>query len=182
MKEKQELSAMQRIFRDQGELISTLCEKSSIPAEFVGALIANETEDHPDATRFEPAIFMKLKDVREGVEDRYGQMHKAELLPFDDEGIRLLATSRGLTQIMGYSAVYHSVDPLKLADPETCLKLTLRILAEWAQAYWLDVTKDFEQLFRCWNTGRPDGRTYDPEYVPNGLRRMEIYRKLGETP
>jgi len=33
-------------------------------------------------------------------------------------------------------------------------------------------------LFRCWNTGRPDGRTADPAYVENGRRRMEIYREL----
>jgi len=32
-------------------------------------------------------------------------------------------------------------------------------------------------LFRCWNTGRPDGKTADPAYVENGLRRMEIYRE-----
>jgi len=40
----------------------------------------------------------------------------------------------------------------------------------------------FEELFRCWNTGRPYGKTYDPAYVETGLRRMTIYRELSHPP
>ena len=43
---------------------------------------------------------------------------------------------------------------------------------------------EFAELFRCWNTGRPNGKTFDPNYVQNGLRRIEIYRRLqaGDAP
>jgi len=33
-------------------------------------------------------------------------------------------------------------------------------------------------MFCCWNTGRPYGKTFDPDYVEKGLRRMRIYRQL----
>jgi len=38
------------------------------------------------------------------------------------------------------------------------------------------LTADFEPLFRCWNSGNPKGKTFDPQYVPNGLSRMKITR------
>jgi len=38
---------------------------------------------------------------------------------------------------------------------------------------------DAAGFFRCWNTGSPTGKTFDPMYVPNGLSRMAIYEALG---
>jgi len=51
-------------------------------------------------------------------------------------------------------------------------------LADFAARNTLDLTRDFSQLFDCWNTGRPHAPTADPQYIPNGLRRMELYKAL----
>ena len=47
-----------------------------------------------------------------------------------------------------------------------------------AAGYRLDLGREFRELFCCWNTGRPYGKTFDPNYVENGLRRLRIYREL----
>jgi hypothetical protein len=94
----------------------------------------------------------------------------------DDQDLRALATSWGLTQIMGYQMIGRRGTVATLLDPPEHYRIALELLAEFAQHCGLDVTAEFEQMFRCWNTGRPDGKTYDSAYVPNGLARMKLYR------
>ena len=54
------------------------------------------------------------------------------------------------------------------------------LIHEFAARFHLDPQRDFEALFRCWNTGRPNGQTYDPAYVEKGLRRAALARRLRE--
>jgi hypothetical protein len=175
MNDSENKALMARIRSEWGPYIKGACAKSSLPEAFLAALIANETGGHENATRFEPGVFKHLKDVQEDRAPKYGRIYKSDLIGLSDEALQGLATSYGLTQIMGYAAVFQGVDYLTLGDPAVCFPLTLRILTQFAQAYWLDMGKDFEGLFRCWNTGRPDGKTYDPEYVGNGLARMALW-------
>jgi hypothetical protein len=49
------------------------------------------------------------------------------------------------------------------------------MLSDFGARFHLDLSKDFEQIFRCWNTGHPDGITYDPDYVGKGLARMVFW-------
>ncbi len=105
----------------------------------------------------------------------------------DDQVLRELATSWGLTQIMGYHMIgRRSIfdrpgAPADLVKPEVNLRVALELLAEFAERYQLDPHAEFSEFFRCWNTGRPDGKpTFDPDYVEKGLRRMVIYRELAE--
>ena len=65
-----------------------------------------------------------------------------------------------------------------LAVPARALPTTLRMLAEFAQHFGLHLAGDFTELFTCWNTGQPNGKTKDPAYVSNGLARMAIYNDL----
>jgi len=65
-----------------------------------------------------------------------------------------------------------------LLEPRFHYHLANQLLAEFAESYQLDLAREFGELFHCWNTGRPDGRTTDPAYVEKGLTRMEIYREL----
>ncbi|MDE3178922.1 MAG: hypothetical protein KGM47_04600, partial [Acidobacteriota bacterium] len=48
----------------------------------------------------------------------------------------------------------------------------------FARRFGLRMSADFGSLFRCWNTGEPDGQTSDPGYVEEGIRRMALYRQL----
>ena len=95
-----------------------------------------------------------------------------------DEALRELATSWGFTQIMGYHMVGRPGTTRDLLEPSFHYRVALSLLAQFAATYQLDVAREFAEMFRCWNTGRPDGQTFDPEYVEKGLRRMELYREL----
>ncbi len=96
-----------------------------------------------------------------------------------------LATSWGLTQLMGW----HLVEMAgyagwgwtvgDLLDPGKNLLCAVALLAYFAEHYQLDPAKEFDALLRCWNTGEPQGvPTFDPQYVSNGLARMAAYSAL----
>jgi hypothetical protein len=201
---------VQRVFERCSEVIAQACARSSVPAEFLGALAANESGGYGDATRFEPAVYRHLLAVSEGKSPSYGsinvtrlddevaellpandaalharymtrgfaELHSPELQHATDDALRHLATSWGYTQIMGYHMVGRQGSVHQLLDPRYHFRMAIWLLSEFAVDYQLDVARDFEEMFRCWNTGRPHGRTYDPQYVENGLRRMQIYRQL----
>lgn len=96
-----------------------------------------------------------------------------------DACLRDLATSWGLTQIMGYHMVGRAGTVRDLLDPRRHYQIALELLAEFAARFELDLRSEFAELFRCWNTGQPQGKsTHDPRYVENGLRRLELYQHL----
>jgi len=190
--------------------ISEVCAYSSVPAAFLGALVANESGGDPQAMRFEPAVYRHLKAVGEGRRAAYAGLsrrdfdaeiaemlhpkagsfhavfltgpfraaHGRELAASRDEALRELATSWGFTQIMGYHLVGRSGTVRDLLEPRFHFRLALELLALFAERYQLDLAREFAEMFRCWNTGQPCGQTFAPDYVAQGLRRLEIYRSL----
>lgn len=190
------------------ELINAATRYSSVAAEFLAALIANESAGDAKAARFEPVVYRRLQRVASGKAARYGSVTRERidaeaiemlhpktaafhaafltqgfastnspmLATSGDDTLRDLATSWGLTQIMGYHMAGRKGTPRDLLEPEFNCRVALELLAEFASRYELDLARDFEPMFRCWNTGQPYGTTTDPAYVEKGLRRMEIYR------
>lgn len=193
-----ELNLMQFVKSAWYTTIMGACETSSIPPAFLAALIAGESGGKNDAKRFEPAVLRALWEVLLGRKANYGSIGRSDLVAFvaglpgvpasaptslpADTYQRLdsLATSWGLTQIMGYHVLErtmdHSVDSLR--NPNTGLLIANKLLTVFSVRFQLDVAKDFEQLLRCWNTGQPDGETFDPAYVNNALARMAIWTSL----
>jgi len=201
---------MQRVFERCGELIRQACASSSVPAEFLGALVANESGGCADATRFEPGVYRHLQAVAQGQSRAYGSINVAELdeeaarqLPANDatlharyltrpfaanhaaeiqavreETLRELATSWGYTQIMGYHMIGQPWDVRHLLEPHFHFRMAIRLLSEFAVDYQLNPAGEFAEMFCCWNTGRPYGKTFDPHYVQKGLLRVQIYRQL----
>jgi hypothetical protein len=102
----------------------------------------------------------------------------SELSRLADEALRELASSWGFVQIMGFHVIGRRGTVRDLREPRFHYRFANQLLAEFAESYQLDLARDFAELFRCWNTGRPDGKTADPAYVEHGLMRMEIYRGL----
>jgi hypothetical protein len=167
-----------------------------IPAAFVAALIANESGGDPNAKRFEKGVLASLWEVLLGRKAAFGSIATKDLIQFvanlsnippvtpqslpSDAFQRLdsLATSWGLTQIMGYEAIAFRSTVAALQAPDTELVITLKMLAQFASRFGLDVTKDFSQLFDCWNSGRPHAPTADPQYIPNGLERMQLWTSI----
>jgi len=190
---------MQSIQTKWGAEITRACGTSSVPAAFLAALIANETGGNSDAKRFEKGVLSSLWEVLQGRKTAYGSIARSVLvnyiagmattpintianLPADAfQRVDSLATSWGLTQIMGYHILEGNAAVKTIAslqDPAMHLAMALRMLAGFAAEFQLDVTKDFEQLFRCWNGGHPTAQTFDPQYVPNGLMRMQEWAGL----
>jgi len=130
------------------------------------------------------------EDLAEVLHPKSGEFHErflnslftasqaSELSRLADEALRELASSWGFVQIMGFQVMGRRGTVRDLLEPRFHYHLANQLLAEFAQSYQLDLAREFEDLFHCWNTGRPDGRTTDPAYVENGLMRMEIYRGL----
>jgi hypothetical protein len=181
-----------------GSAINNVFRSGGVPDAFLAALIANESGGRNDAKRFEPRVLVEIWEVLLGRKASFGSIGRADLvayvsgfpatainppaaLPADAfQRADALASSWGLTQIMGYHILdgqtFRSLDDLKI--PERHLFQTLRILGEFAAEFKLDLTQDFEKLFRCWNTGKPDGKTFDPMYASNGLVRMAVWSSL----
>lgn len=177
-----------------GATIAYACRNSAVPPHFLAALIANESGGDASVKRFEAAVLVSLWNVLTGRKATFGSIGRQDLLDYlipsasgilgGLQGVALgavtrldgLATSWGLTQIMGYNFL-GVVEPAALADPVRNMNLALGLLEQFSNRWSLDPSKDFEQLFRCWNTGRPDGATYDPKYPDKGILRLEIYRQ-----
>ena len=143
-----------------------------------------------DSKVLEGAMQGILEDSSDGIlpktqdfHARYLTLHFAEsnATPFAqlaDEALHQLATSWGLTQIMGYHMIDRAGSVRDLTEPRFHYGVTVSLLEDFAAEFKLDPSRDFEELFRCWNTGRPRGETYDPHYVENGLRRAQLYCEI----
>lgn len=202
-----EVKLMTRIRDEWGAAIAEACKASTVPEAFLAALVANETGGDPNAKRFEHGVLAALWEVFQGRKAAYGSIGRDTLLqhvglavgadpalsPHNFAGMFAaalqfvdgLATSWGLTQVMGYEAIVFGVSFSDLQNPVFGLRVSLRMLAQFAERYELDLAKNFSELLDCWNTGRPHSPTADPQYIPNGLARMQIYQELppgGENP
>lgn len=176
---------MQTIRDKFGAEIEAACATSSVPPAFLAALIANESGGNPDAKRFEKGVLAQLWEVIMGRAAAFGSVTRSDILdalPRDflsgSVALDQIATSWGLTQIMGYEIIPFGGGLQGLQNPASSLPITCRMLAQFAERFQLDQTKDFDELFRCWNGGRPHSATYDPNYSTNGQARMAIYAGL----
>lgn len=155
--------------------------------------VAREVDEmlHPKATDYHAAhlgpgfiIQGAVEGAGEGTAERAaepvagGHAGPGAVDSLEDEALRELATSWGLTQIMGYHMVGRRGTVRDLAQPEFHYGVAAELLVEFAARFELDLSRQWAEMFRCWNTGSPYGVTFDAHYVENGLRRMEIYRQL----
>lgn len=174
-----------------GALIEDVCQEKAadpqnggsalhVPPAFLAALIANESggDETRCPSRFESNIYDKLRYLHDGQITHLGSILRKDVISLDDHGLRGLATSWGLTQILGYHTLRFGITPGDLATPAANLHTALRILGEFAHNFHLDPRIEMAELFACWNTGRPYGKTFDPEYIENGIKRARIYREL----
>jgi hypothetical protein len=201
---REQVELMRKIYQSLGTTLKAAAAQSSVPESFLAAVVANESAGNPQASRFEPAVFEALCLVLLGKKSSYapaGIHHPLgiqELIPYIDPGsqgggpsgnflamlgrLRDLATSWGLTQLMGWHAVEFSRTLPMLQQPRSNLDFANFLLSYFASRYGLDVTKDFGDLLTCWNTGSPTGNTFDPQYVPNGLARQAAYEAILHPP
>jgi hypothetical protein len=196
------IALMTGIHAKLGATIAAACKMSSAQPDFLAALIANESGGDSNAKRFERGVLDSLWSVLQGRTANFGSIGRADLVryilptpgdlsqPTDlfayisghvtaaMQRMDGLATSWGVTQIMGYEGIALGFETSVLQDPTSALHYTCRMLADFAHRFDLDMGKDYWELFACWNTGRPHAQTTDLNYCPNGMARAQIYKHL----
>ena len=176
-----------------GRFIDRAVAGTPFPAGLVAALVANEAGLDENKTRFEPNDFWQLAFVAVGkkaAHDRpaFGAIGRQDLtgyLTLVGAGAIAqlvdLASSRGPLQIMGYEALAGKFSMGELSDPNVCFRHGVSML-EAFKVRWNLPPADSKEFFTCWNTGRPDGQTYDPQYAQKGLARLAIYEAQAPGP
>ncbi len=148
---------------------------TAISPAYMAAIISLESwpPGNPDSRRFEPEIYERLLQARQGVRP-YGRMGPSLLRRYDDAGLKQLATSFGLTQIMGYHCLDLGCD-VKDLHSEHHLQWAVAWMHRRYEAYAR--RGDWEACFRIHNTGRPNGRTTRLDYAQRGVVRMAYYNE-----
>lgn len=179
---------MRAIHERWGAPIAQACSTSSVPPALLAAIVANESNGDPSAKRFEPSVLLKLWDVLVGRSAAFGSIGAEDITrainPFcawtkNVANLDALATSWGLTQIMGYNFL-GGVG--KLTDPSTNLYRAISLLTGFAKEFNLSLAKEPGELLACWNTGHPSTSPTPSEYVQNGLARMAAYQAILDAP
>lgn len=200
-----ERDLMERIHRELHPRLHQETRLTPFSPALLAALVANESSARPQAERFEKRVFVRICLAAAGLQkfrdpSLSRQIEQKEWLMDADHAIanashhgyfsliqlgldhyKKLATSYGYTQIMGWHALEWHWPLVELLDPTRHFGFVLTLLHWFTEHYQLDPAADADKLLRCWNTGRPDGKTYDPKYVPNGLRRMRLYQEVTTT-
>lgn len=196
MPKDHERDLMLRVWNLAGPHIRAFSKFTSVPDAFWGSLTSLETgawlrKNTIVPHRFEPHVQDYLIAIKLGTKREYGGITAKHLFNATETDIKKYASSWGLTQVLGYHCLRWGVPVERLEQPELHYQLAARLLAEFCEHFDLDQRMDHEQLLRAWNTGSPskrklpDGRevetTHDPEYVNNGLRRMELWREMEDS-
>jgi hypothetical protein len=187
-----EESLMGQIHEKYGAEIERAVAGSPFPPALLAALTANEEGLDPNRSRLEPGVYVDLSLVLVGRLAEYDGIGAADLGVYLGDVIAPksamlallnLATSWGPTQIMGWQSLKRGFKLAELLNPETHYPRTVQILADFAKEFKLTAAPgmpppNWDAFFRCWNSGKPNGRTFDPNYSGNGVRRLQIYESL----
>jgi hypothetical protein len=157
---------------------------SNVPPRFIAGLMGNEAgkDRHGNivesATRFEPGVYARLKDVRDGQRRSYQFITKQDIADANDEALHALCTSYGATQIMGYHVIKNLHCTIAdLRNPYKHFFYTVKLLD--LNGYPKNATEArMDKEMRQWNTGSEGGRTYHDNYVPDAKLVRAAYAEL----
>jgi hypothetical protein len=158
-----------------GAEILKYAEENQLSKEFLKALIVLECSGNkPAGHRFEQNVYEKLKEVQNGSRSRYEFVTRKQIRHCSDAALRNLATSWGPFQIMGYKCINMGIIIKDLRGDESVKWGIKWINNEYGN---LIRNKEYEKCFRLHNTGSVNGKTYDPNYVSNGLLHFDYFNK-----
>lgn len=175
------LSATERTWLNYADDVKKVSKELNVEPEYLLALIALECEGRKEVpSRFEPHVFVKLQEVRDGEQERYESITTQDIATSDDEALKNLASSWGPFQLMGYQCLYLDI---KLKDMRG--KKAVYYGTQWiknAYGKYLE-KKKYKDAFHCHNTGKPypklgPPRTHNRHYVPRGLKFMKEFKLL----
>ncbi|MCB1322385.1 MAG: hypothetical protein KDK34_19145, partial [Leptospiraceae bacterium] len=107
----------------------------------------------------------------------WGSITAGNLRGYDDDELRAMSASYGLTQIMGYHCVWLGCSVADLKG-----EYHLQWAVAWMIRHYGTEARagKWAECFRIHNTGRPDGRTSRADYVQRGLVRMQYYQEWAQ--
>lgn len=158
------------------DAVKIAADEFDLPYGYLMALIQLECGGKiPAGSRFEPHVFRRLKNVRDGKRTRYENVTKKHLSGASDEALRNLATSWGPFQLMGYKCILLNV---KIKDIRGDNGIYYG--AEWINRTYGNRlrNKDYKDCFHIHNAGKPYPKvglptTHDPKYVQRGLAAIK---------
>ena len=164
--------AIEKVEQHYAKDVDEICKELDLPSEYFKALIILECSAQKNPpSRFEPKVFDKLKALKKGNLKSYSGLKKADVEKYSDQDLRLLASSWGALQLMGYNCIGLgiSIDDLK---GENGLKYAILWCKKNYGNYLND--RDYRNAFHIHNTGRPFPvylipQTHDPMYVYKGI-------------
>jgi len=167
--------------KNYGNEIDKLAKEFKLPSEYLKALIILEVGGRkPAPTRYEKGVYSKLKKLKKGEIKRYELLKKKTIADASDDALRNLATSWGAFQIMGYKCVQLGV---KVADIRGEKSLYWGV--KWINDEYGNYLRKakYKDAFHLHNTGQKypkngKPRTYHANYVPNGLKYIEMFKQL----
>lgn len=137
----------------------------------------------PAGTRFEPHVFQRLKQVRDGKKSNYENVTQKHLAGASDDALRNLATSWGPFQLMGYKCILLDVNIRDIRGEQG-----IEYGAKWINLTYGDAMRKgrFRDCFHMHNTGHPYPKTglpntHDPQYVPRGIAMMNRFNPPSST-
>ena len=167
--------------KNYGAELDRLAKNFNLPKEYLKALVILEVGGRkPAPIRYEKGVFAKLKKLKKGDIKRYELLRKETISDASDEALKNLATSWGAFQIMGYKCVQLGVKVSDIRGEKSLYWGVKWINDEYGK--YLRKGK-FKDAFHIHNTGQRfprngKPRTYHPNYVPNGLKYMDMFKQL----
>lgn len=160
------------------EEVQRAATKYNLDYGYLMALIMLECGGkRPAGARFEPHVFNRLKQVRNGTRKNYENVTARHLADASDEALRNLATSWGPFQLMGYKCILLDVNIRDIRGDQG-----VEHGADWINRTYGSLMRQgrYRDCFHIHNTGRPfpsSGlpQTHDPQYIPRGLSMMDDF-------
>ena len=164
-----------------GKEINRLAQEFNVPSNYLKALVVLEVGGRkPAPTRFEKGVFEKLKALKAGKRKKYELLKKKTIANASVDALKNLATSWGAFQIMGYKCVQLGVNVSDIRGDRSLYWGVKWISEEYGKYLRKDRFKDAFHMHNAGtkypSNGKP--RTYHADYVPNGLKYMEMFDQL----
>lgn len=148
--------------------------------EFLKALIILECDGAAEVpARYEAGIYEQLKEVKDSSGLRFENITHDMIKDTPDSLLKEMSKSYGAFQLMGYKSAWLGISLEELKARSTF----------WG-IYWIDKTygdyvrdSSYKHAFHLHNAGKPypdsgPPLTYNPNYVKNGLKHLEVFRKM----
>lgn len=155
-------------------------EKYELPPEYVLALIMLESSGRRKVKpRYEKWVHNQLKDLKNNKIEKFENLTPETVKDADNAALKNLASSWGPCQIMGYKCISLNINISDLRG-EDRIKWAIKWINDDYGKYLRE--GKFKDAFHIHNTGQAypktgKPKTYDPNYVKNGLEYMEYFKK-----